>query len=1059
LCFVRRTISDHFVPLNVNSNNILAFKVTRTVLGTTKDVLMICTYIPPVGSTYYDSLGSSDGVLILEQCMLELQEEHGDCHFILFGDFNSRTGAHNVSYTEDLFDVRSDLYEFRHTHDHVINKYGKSLLTLCLSFDLSIINGSPCDDSAGKYTYVSRHGNSVIDYLIMSIELKELCVHFTVQDNVLSSHMPLEFDISCNLSQTCIPQNSDVFETVCRRWDDTSIPVYIENIKRELESLHLEEYLDANHVNIDEATNCLTACFLRSTDFLTTRRVHRVRYSKTKSWFDKECRSSKKTLNKLLRKYTRTRTAIDRGTYISKRKEYKDLIRRKKREYREYIKNAMQNSLSDSKEFWGHVRKISRRSRVRNNIGVEEWVQHFSSIYAADMNVTDTCHSEDTAMLWEVGRHRPMNTDSLESDITEDEIKAAITHLKTEKAAGPDETVAEMFKYTTVIVIPYLKKLFNAIFDTGRFPRSWSKSLIVPLHKKGSVDVPDNYRGISLISVLSKLFTFVLHQRLQCWTEENKIIAEEQAGFRKGYSTIDNVFVLHSIIQKYLIRHKKLYVAFIDYKKAFDTINRNVLWSILIKLGIGRKMYNVLRSMYSNVQSCVRCQTGCSEYFSCSKGLKQGCVLSPLLFSCMLQEMTSEVCKYGKHGVQLHPDITIVFTLLFADDVALCSDTVVGLQNQLDLLKEHSDKLGLEVNTNKSKVVVFRNGGYLARHEKWHIGRNEMEVVNEYRYLGITLSTRLCTNTVLNDLATRARAGVVRVMKSLQELSSVPPDLFFRIFDAQLQPILLYGSEVWGVDKCEMIEHVHLFALKKFLNVPMLTPNVIAYGETGRYPLSVNAILRSIKYWLRLLRMEEHRYPQKVYKMMLTDNTNDKNWASKVKQILCENGFEVVWRRQMADNEAVFLRSLRERLIEMYDNQWISTVMGSSRYEIYRQLKPGRYAERYLYVVDRHVFRKVFGRFRMGVSEILTHKLRYSSANSKVCPCCTEEEEEDIHVLLQCPVYADLRVKFLTFTYDPPNMATFVSLMSSADDHVIKATSRYLYHALRRRENALSTLA
>jgi len=194
-----------------------------------------------------------------------------------------------------------------------------------------------------------------------------------------------------------------------------------------------------------------------------------------------------------------------------------------------------------------------------------------------------------------------------------------------------------------------------------------------------------------------------------------------------------------------------------------------------------------------------------------------------------------------------------VFTLLFADDVALSSDTVVVLQNQLDLLKVHSDKLGLQVNTNKLKVVVFRNGGYLTQHEKWHIERNEIEVVNEYRYLGITLSTGLCTNTVLNDLAARARAGVVRVMKYLQELSNVPPDLFFRIFDAQLQPILLHGSEVWSVDKCEMTEYVHLLALKKFLNVPMPTLNVIVHGETRRYPLSVHAILRSVIYWLRLL--------------------------------------------------------------------------------------------------------------------------------------------------------------------------------------------------------------
>jgi len=498
-----------------------------------------------------------------------------------------------------------------------------------------------------------------------------------------------------------------------------------------------------------------------------------------------------------------------------------------------------------------------------------------------------------------------------------------------------------------------------------------------------------------------------------------------------------------------------MYVAFIDYKKAFDSVNRDVMWSVLAKHGVGRKMYAVLRSMYSNVQSCVKCQNGSSEYFSCARGLKQGCILSPILFSCILQEMTSEICKHGKHGVQLHPDVTNVFVLLFADDVALCSDTVTGLQNQLDSLKVQSDRLGSEVNADKSKVVVFR----VSRQEKWRIGQSEINVVNEFKYLGITLSSRLCTNTVLHDLATRARAGVVRIMKSFREMSHVTPELFFRIFDVQIQPMLLYGSEIWGTDNSSIIEHVHLFSLKRFLSVPMLTPNVIAYGETGRYPLSINATLRSVKYWLRLLRMDEYRYPKKAYEMMLVDTANKSNWANKIKNVLYQNGLENAWRMQRVDNETVFINNLREKLVQTYDQQWMSKVLQSTRYEIYRDIKYGRSTEKYLSVIERPVFRRLFGRFRMGVSEIFSHKLRYSSASYNVCPCCMEEEEDDIHVLLQCPVYADLRAKFFHFCYEPPNMETFSLLMSSDDDGVIQGISLYLYHAFRRRDIALKATA
>ena len=120
-------------------------------------------------------------------------------------------------------------------------------------------------------------------------------------------------------------------------------------------------------------------------------------------------------------------------------------------------------------------------------------------------------------------------------------------------------------------------KLFNKIFDGGMFPREWSKSIIVPIHKKGDVNQPDNYRGIALTSVISKVYTNILNKGLSEWAEMEEKMIEEQAGFRAGSST------LYAMVQKYLLKHTKLYVAFVDFKKAFDSVNRNALWSVLRK--------------------------------------------------------------------------------------------------------------------------------------------------------------------------------------------------------------------------------------------------------------------------------------------------------------------------------------------------------------------------------------------------------------------------------------------------------------------------------------------
>ena len=114
-------------------------------------------------------------------------------------------------------------------------------------------------------------------------------------------------------------------------------------------------------------------------------------------------------------------------------------------------------------------------------------------------------------------------------------------------------------------------------------------------------------RGISLLNVCSKLYSYILNKRLVTWIEENGSTGEEQAGFRRDYSTTDHIFTLFAVIQKYLLHKKKLYVAFIDFKKAFDLISYAKLWPILLKHGLSGKMYYAIQSMYRVVKARVRC--------------------------------------------------------------------------------------------------------------------------------------------------------------------------------------------------------------------------------------------------------------------------------------------------------------------------------------------------------------------------------------------------------------------------------------------------------------------
>ena len=190
--------------------------------------------------------------------------------------------------------------------------------------------------------------------------------------------------------------------------------------------------------------------------------------------------------------------------------------------------------------------------------------------------------------------------------------------------------------------------------------------IIQPLLKKGDPEIPYNYSGISLLSICSKLYSYILNKRLTCWIDDNNLLSETQAGFRKTYSTTDHLFTLLALIQKQLLCHKKLYVAFIDFRKAFDSVIRTKLWAILRKNGLKEKeMYQAIVTMYNVVKGKLWAGNYLTESFMCPRGLKQGGICSPVLFSLFINELANEIMQRGRHGEQLIPDlIEISFSCL-----------------------------------------------------------------------------------------------------------------------------------------------------------------------------------------------------------------------------------------------------------------------------------------------------------------------------------------------------------------------------------------------------------
>jgi hypothetical protein len=394
-----------------------------------------------------------------------------------------------------------------------------------------------------------------------------------------------------------------------------------------------------------------------------------------------------------------------------------------------------------------------------------------------------------------------------------------------------------------------------------------------------------------------------------------------------------------------------------------------------------------------------------------------------------------------------------LFILLFADDIALLSDTPGGLQIQLNTLRYCCEKLQLIVNKNKSKVMVFRNGGILGRYEKWTYDKDPLEVVNQYCYLGFTFSTRLSPTIGISKLVAKAKSASFMICRAFQNYSTMTKDIFFKLFDSKVKSILLYSSEIWGLHRLDSIETVHLQACKRFLGVPIRTPNKMVYGDLHRFPLYVYSSLRAFKYWIRLLEMNDSRLPRQSYNILLAlDRNGLECWVTQIRLFLCTHGFQYVWQSQSAFVARSVLLSLKTRLVDTFVQEWDTYMRNSERCSTYKLLKENFFCTNFIFDVKIYCFRRAYFQLRLNVLPINAIIHMYSDVHSsKMCPWCPASIEDAMHFTIDCPLYADLRSKICPYVSETP----FVMLINGKNARMTTEMAKFTFLALKLRQKTL----
>jgi len=254
------------------------------------------------------------------------------------------------------------------------------------------------------------------------------------------------------------------------------------------------------------------------------------------------------------------------------------------------------------------------------------WMDHFSEL----LNRQEPSNTQDTLKEIEmITRSREQANDEMADEVTYEEVRRAVQQMRKGKAPGICNVASEVLQETGPSTIKWLHRVIQAVWKEEKVPDDWTKAVIIRIHKKGDKKVCNNSRGISLLSVPSKVFTRVILNRIS--NTVNALLRENQCGFRKARGCADQIFLLRQIIEKKLEFTEDLYICFIDFAQAYDSIWRQGTWKLLSQYGCHDKIVRLLRAVYSTVQACVRIEGKESEWFGIETGVRQGCILSPTL--------------------------------------------------------------------------------------------------------------------------------------------------------------------------------------------------------------------------------------------------------------------------------------------------------------------------------------------------------------------------------------------------------------------------------------------
>jgi len=950
--------------------------------------------------------------------ILQIQQHDEDAKIIVMGDFNGKIGNNPRNEDKD------------------VDYNGNGLLDLCDATDLTILNLS--DKCTGVYTWFRNHQKGVLDYICVSQSVLDIFDSMLIDEQA-------EFHLGSDHNMLLVDLKQNISNDHRKSSNKTVNENLIWNIKNDqnwepFQKLLSSKFTDWDPINMsaNEAwNNWKDKVIFAAKESIGTKT--KKKYGK--QWFDSDILAAinaRKQACRDHRNYTKKSGHEEFDSqvrdslwdnYQKKRIDCKSLIKQKIMQMRvDRCSEIMKKGGPQSKDFWSQLKGGKPINKVTSIVipGTNQTtsdkevmktsiMMYYNTLGKMNHNLRNDNDENDIHTHFVNDQFIDVNQDITYNKIDKlslsiEDVLESISNCKNNKSPGSDMITNELLKNGGNAMASSLFKLFKRLSILECIPDQWNEGIIVPIFKKGDARNLDNYRGITLTSCVSKVYNRILAQTVSKFVEDNNILTDIQGSFRKDRRCEDHVFTLKSICATRKAEGKNTFLAFLDFKKAFDTVYRKGLFKAIKSIGIEGSLLNIIMNLYSNVKSKVRFQDFETELFNVDEGVKQGCVLSPIIFCIYINEL-AKLIKSSNLGITIFG--TKIGCLFWADDVVLIGENENDLQKLLDVASDFSNKWKMCYNYDKSNVLI--TGQRVNVHKKWKLCNNFIKEVNEYKYLGVILNRNQSDNSHIDEVLKRGNR-IIAYIKSIIDNQ----ENFNRIY---------YGTLLWqsiglssincacatwfcnGKSVIDKLENLQYNMARTILKAPRNVAKDAMYGDLGWQTMySIQNNIR-VQYFNRLKQMDEDRLPKLLLNAIFHVEDNLKwGWLCNINSALVNCDMQMYYNCNNEYDNWSYIFKCKNKVKDQIE--WKERILKKSSLDEYNKHKDIPCLEPYL--LDKLNFNGVSLKFKARTNSLnLENKKKiWNDQNTGMCKMCNLNEIENVdHFMFKCSSLRNVRFK------------------------------------------------